>query len=132
MEPVPRPGGASLVGREREVGRLGEVLALAARGQPQAVIVHGEAGVGKTRLVQEACATARSAGHVVLWGTCVRFGAASLPYAPLASALDGWAAGAERTVRAGAFAGLRGLVDLLPSMGVRSGELALGTVPAWI
>jgi DNA-binding CsgD family transcriptional regulator/DNA-binding Lrp family transcriptional regulator len=57
------------------------------------VFVHGEAGVGKTRLVGAVCDDA--ADNAVLWGRCVRFGAVDSPYGPLVNALEGWAESAE-------------------------------------
>jgi len=51
--------------------------------------VHGEPGVGKTRLVTAMTEHARLAGHAVLWGRCLRFGAASSPYLPFISAFEG-------------------------------------------
>ena len=54
------------------------------------MFVHGEAGVGKTRLVLDACEVAERCGFGVLWGSCVRFGAAGAPYAPIVTALERW------------------------------------------
>jgi len=45
--------------------------------------------VGKTRLVTAMTEHARVAGHTVLWGRCLRFGAASSPYLPFISAFEG-------------------------------------------
>lgn len=73
-----------LVGRGAEVSRLRRLLAEAAAGESRAVVVHGEAGVGKTRLVREVLAEQDAR---VLWGTCVHFGASTLPFAPLVVAL---------------------------------------------
>lgn len=53
------------------------------------MLVHGEPGVGKTRLVTAMTEHARLAGHVVLWGRCLRFGATSSPYLPFISAFAG-------------------------------------------
>ncbi len=46
-------GGPTIVGRDPELSRLFEHYRRAAAGQGQVVHVHGEAGVGKTRLVAE-------------------------------------------------------------------------------
>jgi len=102
-----------VVGRAAEGQALTAAVQAAVQGQPRAVFVHGEAGVGKTTLVREVC------GHfagAVLWGTCVHFGAASVPFAGLISALDGWGAGADRQIRDEVFAGLDTLCELLPSL----------------
>src|SRR5665647_933167 len=75
-------------GRVTERRLLHEILSASAEGVPAAVLVHGEAGVGKTRLVRNVSEQYRADGHEVLWGTCVRFGAASVPFAPVIQALD--------------------------------------------
>jgi DNA-binding CsgD family transcriptional regulator len=106
-----------VVGRAAEERVLSALLDAAASGEPGAVFVHGEAGVGKTALVREVCG--RFAGEV-LWGTCVHFGAASVPFTGLASALGGWASGAGDEARNEVFAGLDALRALLPGLG--SGE----------
>jgi len=45
-----------LVDREEEVARIAEALDAAERGEGQLLLLRGEAGCGKTRLVQEAAA----------------------------------------------------------------------------
>ncbi|HEX3622496.1 MAG TPA: adenylate/guanylate cyclase domain-containing protein [Acidimicrobiales bacterium] len=54
-----------LVGRHRELAVLEDALALAGEGQAQIVGVVGEAGVGKTRLCEEFCASVAQRGIVV-------------------------------------------------------------------
>jgi DNA-binding CsgD family transcriptional regulator len=76
-----------LAGRDRELARIRSLLAEATDGSPRALVVHGEAGVGKTRLVRDALAGSDLA---VAWGTCVHFGASTVPFAPLVSALRPW------------------------------------------
>ncbi|MFF4652303.1 ATP-binding protein [Streptomyces sp. NPDC001380] len=75
------------VGRGRELAALTEALGRAGAGRPQALLVGGEAGVGKTRLLEEFLAAARAAGAVTALGGCPEVGAEGLPYAPLATAL---------------------------------------------
>jgi DNA-binding CsgD family transcriptional regulator len=81
-----------LAGRDRELARIRGLLAEVTDGSPRALVVHGEAGVGKTRLVREALAGADLA---VAWGTCVHFGASTVPFAPLVSALRPWLGDAD-------------------------------------
>ncbi|WP_067271985.1 helix-turn-helix transcriptional regulator [Streptomyces jeddahensis] len=57
------------------------------QGEPQALLVGGEAGVGKTRLIEEFAARARLEGAVVAVGGCVEIGADGLPFAPFSTAL---------------------------------------------
>ena len=70
-EEPPRRGAAAsgprLVGRDAE---LTQVLAALdeARGAPRVVLVEGEPGIGKTRLIEEAAAEATAQGATVLWG----------------------------------------------------------------
>jgi DNA-binding NarL/FixJ family response regulator len=74
------------IGRGTELATLSKALRRAAEGQPQALLVGGEAGVGKTRLLEEfQCAAADTATVVV--GGCLEVGAEGLPYAPFATML---------------------------------------------
>ncbi|MEV5984998.1 AAA family ATPase [Streptomyces sp. NPDC052051] len=75
------------VGRAEEAGALRDALARAGAGTPQTVLVGGEAGVGKTRLIEEFTATAGQADAVVAVGGCVETGAEGLPFAPFSAAL---------------------------------------------
>src|SRR6266542_729496 len=75
-----------LVGRAAEVARLRAALERAAAGEP-AVVVAGEAGVGKTRLVAELLHDAADGGVVALTGGCLDVGDGVLAYAPLVEAL---------------------------------------------
>ncbi|MFD5324163.1 AAA family ATPase [Streptomyces sp. NPDC127092] len=75
------------VGRAGELTALTEALSRAGAGEPQALLVGGEAGVGKTRLVEEFTTRARAAGAVVALGGCVEIGADGLPFAPFSAAL---------------------------------------------
>jgi DNA-binding CsgD family transcriptional regulator/tetratricopeptide (TPR) repeat protein len=73
-----------LVARAREVVLLDGLLDEAARGRGRVVLVTGEPGVGKSRLVAEHVERARSAGTPVLVGRAVEGGGA---FRPLADAL---------------------------------------------
>jgi DNA-binding CsgD family transcriptional regulator len=72
-----------LVGRQPEFAVLQEALRRAMGGEPTAVVVGGEAGVGKSRLVQELGEQARRAGARVLAGGCVELGGEGIPFGPL-------------------------------------------------
>ncbi|MER7538043.1 AAA family ATPase [Streptomyces sp. NPDC097704] len=75
------------VGRAGELTALTEALSRATAGEPQALLIGGEAGVGKTRLIEEFLDTACDRGAVVALGGCVELGADGLPFAPFAAAL---------------------------------------------
>ena len=57
-----------LVGREREQAILQEQLDRMRAGQGGTVLVGGEAGIGKTTLVEDLSVSAEEAGALVLWG----------------------------------------------------------------
>ena len=117
VRPNPR-----LVGRGDEQRLLADALKAAAGGHPCAVVVHGEAGAGKTRLVRDTC-DSMDANIQVLWGTCVHFGEASVPFAPVTGAIQSWLARADARTRAEVLAGAGELGTLLPSLGgATSGE----------
>ena len=80
---------ARIAGRAREQELLRKVVGGSVQGIPCTVLVHGEAGVGKTRLVTSVADRSRAAGHTVLWARCLRFGAESSPYLPFISAFEG-------------------------------------------
>ncbi|MEV6790583.1 AAA family ATPase [Streptomyces sp. NPDC051320] len=75
------------VGRAEELTMLGDALSRATAGEPQALLIGGEAGVGKTRLVEEFLDDACRRRTVVAVGGCVEIGADGLPYAPFSTAL---------------------------------------------
>ncbi|MFD5424119.1 AAA family ATPase [Streptomyces sp. NPDC127084] len=83
------------VGRTAELAALTDALnrataegaSGASRPLPQAVLVAGEAGVGKTRLIEEFRDAARAEGAICAIGGCVEVGADGLPFAPFSAAL---------------------------------------------
>ena len=60
-----------LAGRERERRALSEAIASAARGEPRFVVLTGEAGIGKTRLLDEVAMIAADRDFLVLRGSAV-------------------------------------------------------------
>jgi predicted ATPase len=76
-----------LVAREAELGALRSAVEQAAAGRSTAVLVAGDAGVGKSRLVAALADEAGADGLLVLVGRCVDIGEGELPYAPIAAAL---------------------------------------------
>ena len=88
---VDMPGRVSspqFVGREPELGQLEDAFkAAAAEERATTVLLGGEAGVGKTRLVAELAGRVRAAGGLVLSGSCLELANAPLPFGPLVQAL---------------------------------------------
>jgi DNA-binding winged helix-turn-helix (wHTH) protein/tetratricopeptide (TPR) repeat protein len=82
------PAGADLIGREAELGRLGALYDLAAHGRRQVVFVTGEAGIGKTTLVEAfAGEVGRERAGLVARGQCLEQRGAPEPYLPVFDAL---------------------------------------------
>jgi ATP/maltotriose-dependent transcriptional regulator MalT len=80
---VKRPP-AVFVGRDLSLGVLRSALRRASDGSPSVVLMSGETGVGKTRLVRELIATE---DLTLLYGACVPMAGDPLPFAPLTQAL---------------------------------------------
>jgi class 3 adenylate cyclase len=116
-----------LVGRDRELARLVDRLADVSSGRGGLVLLAGEAGIGKTRLAEEAAAVAEREGTFVLWGRCFE-GEWAPPYAPMAEALGPHVAVAGRDeLRADLGAGAGALAQLVP--GIRDALLDLADPP---
>ncbi|CAN5755283.1 hypothetical protein BH20ACT12_BH20ACT12_02370 [soil metagenome] len=75
-----------LVGRSEEFGTLVREYHAAREGEARAVLVAGEAGIGKTRLISEFLAWARAEGADVLKGAAFE-ASGRLPYGPVVDAL---------------------------------------------
>ncbi|WP_281284062.1 helix-turn-helix transcriptional regulator [Nonomuraea deserti] len=105
------------VGRARELAALGEALVRARAGASATVLVGGEAGVGKTRLINEF--TGRAGDAMVLVGGCLELGTEGLPFAPFTAVLRGLVRELGRDGVAALVPGgtTRGLARLLPEFG---------------
>jgi len=75
--------------RRDEQTRLHDALRRAGEGGPRAVLLGGEAGVGKTHLVEQFATGATEEGARVLSGACVEVWGEGLPLAPITAALRG-------------------------------------------
>jgi predicted ATPase len=75
----------ALVGREAELGALEAVWERAKNGTPSAIMLAGELGSGKTRVVAELAARVRTTGAVVLAGGCDD--GPGVPFQPFVEAL---------------------------------------------
>jgi len=124
LPPLRTPGSGSqinrlvrgrLVGREASFAQLVERWQLAASGQGKLLLVSGEPGVGKTRLVRELTTYVELSGGQVLAVEC--YADAGLPYASFARLIGQvLAAGEDRLVPESSLADLLALTpDLRPS-----------------
>ncbi|GAB1819098.1 AAA family ATPase [Herbidospora sp. RD11066] len=77
----------SMVGRSAELATVRSLVDGVGRGRGGVLLVTGESGIGKTRLLRAAADRARSAGLAVASGRAVEGGAT---YRPLAEALSKW------------------------------------------
>src|SRR5262249_30054385 len=83
------PGGETrLVGRSRELGLGREALEAVRAGRGGVLVVAGDAGIGKSRLLAELHELAERDGSCWLEGRCVSYGE-SLPYWPFRDLLRG-------------------------------------------
>ncbi|MEU8818020.1 AAA family ATPase [Actinoplanes sp. NPDC048796] len=76
-----------LVGREPDLAALRDALKSTRSAEPSTVLVGGEAGVGKTRLVEEFRRGLAGETVRVLTGQCLELGEEGLPFAPFAGAV---------------------------------------------
>ena len=78
---------STFTGRAVELRRLDALLERAGQGSPQVVLVAGDAGVGKTRLLLALADRARQRGTRVLMGASVELGDIGFAYLPVVDAL---------------------------------------------
>lgn len=108
-----------LVGREVERARLAALVNAAMAGRAGAMLVSGEAGIGKTSLVRAVCEE-HPVG--VLWASCPPLSSLASPFLPLRSALRTWSGRAA----GGGAASLLGLGE-----GAAVGDVAMD-LDAWL
>ncbi len=88
MEPVAAHTSRTLVGRDTELEQLSDLLGIRQRlDRPGVVLLSGDAGVGKTRLLMELRDRAQDEGWRVVAGHCLDFGDSALPYLPFSELL---------------------------------------------
>lgn len=71
-----------ILGRDRELAHLVEHLGIEDSARSRAVLLAGDAGVGKTRVLAELIGRAEDAGWATAVGHCLDFGDSALPYLP--------------------------------------------------
>jgi predicted ATPase len=107
------------VGRTRERARLLHAVESARAGAGALILIAGEAGVGKSRLVEEAAAEARRLGLIVLTGHCVDQQGAP-PYLPTIEHLEAAARqGSAETFRQVLGENAPEIAKLMPELRVR-------------
>ena len=113
MSPAPA---AAMVGRAAELAEVRRLFDGVREGLPAALLVEGEAGIGKSRLVREFAEEIVNAADVHV-GWCLDLGASRTPYGPLTGILRSIVArmGADR-VRATVGVGVEALGMLLPEL----------------
>ena len=112
--PTDRLARSPLVGRGEELSRLAQLVGIGRESGDTAVLVAGDAGVGKTRMLAELRNQARRAGWRVLIGHCLDFGDSALPYLPF-SEMFGRLAVESRAVADSLVADQPAIARLLPS-----------------
>ena len=128
MAPVVTPTSRVLVGRDAELAELSSLLGVrASRASAPvratgAVLLGGDAGVGKTRLLTELRDLAFTEGWQVVAGHCLDFGDSALPYLPFTEIL-GRLASDHPDVVAEVSTAHPALGRLQPGRRVLSGEL---------
>jgi len=105
-----------LFGRERELEELKAHWQRAVEGQPHVVLLSGEPGIGKTRLVRELMVYARLQGAAVLRGRCYEQEVA-VPYRPFTAAFQDYTASQPvETLRRQVGASAAELARLVPAL----------------
>lgn len=118
-----------MIGREADLQVLADALTDAGRGASRCVALGGEAGMGKTRLLEEFRATI-DPGVLVLSAECIDLGQLGVPFGPVRTILRQLvsAVGVD-AVLAAAGAGLPAIVALLPELSDRTDGSEIGAEP---
>jgi class 3 adenylate cyclase len=110
-------------GRADERERLMIAWKESAEGERRVVLVSGEPGIGKTRLVSEVVREAHERGATILWGRCDE--ELGIPYEPFAEALRQYAAAVPAEQLRAELGALGGeLTRMLPELSARVPGLA--------
>ncbi|HEX4087629.1 MAG TPA: AAA family ATPase [Trebonia sp.] len=119
---------ARLIARDAESARISEAVAAVAAGEGRIVLLAGEAGIGKTRLAQEAVTVAEELGFIAATGRCYE-PSSGAPYAPFFEVIAGLFDTAPAAVRAGAAERWPALVTILPDQFPEVVAARVGTPP---
>lgn len=107
---------AVMIGRDAEIDELRRLFDIARGGESTALLIDGEAGIGKSRLLREFCAEIAPVADVHV-GWCIDLGSSRTPYGPLTAILRSIVArmGIDR-VRESVDVGVEALGMLLPEL----------------
>jgi DNA-binding CsgD family transcriptional regulator/tetratricopeptide (TPR) repeat protein len=105
----------TIIGRDAELEKLRAAWQVTVAGEPQLILVTGEAGIGKTRLAGEFANHVIRGGGRVVSGACVDLRQGGLPYAPIRQALRAVARAPEHRALLEMMGD--GLAALLPDLG---------------
>jgi DNA-binding SARP family transcriptional activator/tetratricopeptide (TPR) repeat protein len=106
---------APLVGRAEHLALLRAALLAARDGLGRSLLLTGEAGIGKTRLAEEAATIAAAHGFTVLWGRAGE-GERHLPYMPIIEALRAYTRARPPRALRRELQDAQALVALLPEL----------------
>ena len=121
------------VGRSEELKTLLSTADSAADGHPALILIGGEAGVGKSRLVEEAVARLSADSWLVIEGGAVALGEDGLPFGPIVEALRSLARQVDPDVIAEAAGpSLPELARLVPEVSAVSSEIAPPGQTEWL
>jgi DNA-binding CsgD family transcriptional regulator/tetratricopeptide (TPR) repeat protein len=95
---LPTAASIPIIGRRDEISLLAQLIGLRA-GASGNVLLGGDAGAGKSRLIQEIGAQAQAAGWRVVVGHCLDFGDGAMPYLAFSEAFGRLALEDPETVR---------------------------------
>ena len=131
MGGMPAAGGVGspLVGRDSERAVLRAQIEQAWSGTTRCLVLGGEAGIGKTRLVGTLAELATEADPrtQVAWGQCVDLGGDGMPYVPFLPVLRSVAATlGEQGLASALGSGRADLARLVPNLGPPSEESSMG------
>jgi len=110
-------GARGLVGRREQLAVIEEAAGRAEAGEPQFVVLGGEAGVGKSHLMGYVADRLRETGARVLNTTCVELGVHGLPFVPVAAAVRQIIRDVGVDTLRRTMPGADGLLELLPEHG---------------
>ncbi|MBV9463042.1 MAG: AAA family ATPase, partial [Verrucomicrobiae bacterium] len=108
-----------LIGRDRELNELRGSLAGASEGLGNLVFIHGEPGIGKTRLINELRGEVHAAGGLFIGGKCSQYDA-GMPFKVLSMAIEAYV---DRVRRLSAADQARHIARIQENIGELGGEI---------